>query len=442
MTASLQSRLGVGLLLSLIAAIAALWIVVSLNVRELAQDYIASRLEHDAQTLLAALSFDDDHQPQLDDTRVDRIYRQPFSGHYYVISSNGQERYSRSLWDQNLAFDEVASGEQRRRVVSGPQSQSLLVLSSGYTRQGQKIVIAVAEDLNPINDNIDQLLRAFTVIAAAILLLLVLLQAFILRASLKPLKRIQRELKSLEKGRQDKLGTDVPGELRPLIDEVNHLLAVMAQRLKRSRDALGDLAHAIKKPLTVMQHSVDRDDMPDVTRATLAQQTRDIYQLSDRILKRARLAGPTHSGRHFSFSDDLPALIKTLEMMYADKHVTLTTQLPRDSDCPLDREDLMELLGNLLDNAYKWANNNVALTISMDDRLQMTIEDDGPGADEQRLQALAARGVRLDEATEGHGFGLAIAADIVRDYGGNYRFARSPKLGGFSVEIVLPLRGY
>ncbi len=439
---SLQSRLGIGLLLSLIAAVTALWIVVSLNVRQLAEDYIASRLEHDAQTLLTALSFDDNHQPILDSERIDQIYRQPFSGHYYVISSHGQQLYSRSLWDQNLQFENVASGEQQRHVQAGPVSQSLLVLSIGYTRQQQDVVIAIAEDLNPIIENIDLLLRTFTLIAGGILLLLVLLQALILRYSLRPLDRIQSELEALEKGYQDKLSTEVPGELRPLIDEVNHLLTVMMQRLRRSRDALGDLAHAIKKPLTVIQHSVDRDDMPDTTRSTLAQQTRDIYQLSDRILKRARLAGHSHSGQHFSFNDDLPGLIKTLEMMYADKDIELTTQQPNDSSCPLDREDLLELLGNLLDNAYKWANKNVALTISMDNQLKIIIEDDGPGAKEGQLQALAARGVRLDEATEGHGFGLAIAADIVRDYGGDYRFERSDKLGGFRVEVVLPLRGY
>ena len=437
---SLQSRLGIGLLLSLIVAVSALWIVISLNVRQLAEDYIASRLQHDAQTLLAALSFDENHQPVLDSERIDQIYRQPFSGHYYVISSNGEQLYSRSLWDQDLQFSTVASGEQQRHVQTGPESQLLLVLSSGYTRERQNIVIAIAEDLNPIIENIDLLLRNFTLIAGGILLLLVLLQALILRYSLRPLNRIQAELKSLEKGEQDQLDTDVPRELRPLIDEVNHLLTVMTQRLRRSRDALGDLAHAIKKPLTVIQHSIDRDDMPETTRNNLAQQTRDIYQLSDRILKRARLAGHSHSGQHFSFNDDLPALIRTLDIMYLDKRVQLATQLPQDSSCPLDREDLMELLGNLLDNAYKWANKNVALTISMDDRLQIMIEDDGPGAEKEQLQALAARGVRLDEATEGHGFGLAIAADIIADYNGEYRLGRSNNLGGFRAEVILPLR--
>ena len=125
------------------------------------------------------------------------------------------------------------------------------------------------------------------------LLTLVILQVFILRSSLKPLSKIHTELKSLQQGKLNKLSTDSADELRPLINEVNHLLTIMEQRLRRSRDALSDLAHAIKKPLTVIQQITDKNDFPETTRTTLMKQTDDIYQLTDRILKRARWPAAT-----------------------------------------------------------------------------------------------------------------------------------------------------
>jgi len=122
-------------------------------------------------------------------------------------------------------------------------------------------------------------------------------------------------------------------------------------------------------------------------------------------LKRARLAGNSHTGALFSFADDLPALIKTLDMMYADKALQLSAKVESNIVLPLDREDMLELLGNLLDNAYKWARHKVVLTVSVDSKIHICIEDDGPGTDMEKVNELAKRGVRLDEKVQGHGLG-------------------------------------
>jgi signal transduction histidine kinase len=212
----------------------------------------------------------------------------------------------------------------------------------------------------------------------------------------------------------------------------------MEQRSRRSRDALSDLAHAIKKPLTVIEQQTNINDSSEAANSTILKQTDEIYQLSDRILKRARLAGHSHSGSLFSFSDDLPALITTLEVMHHNKTVRLMTDIPAEINCPIDRQDMLELLGNILDNAYKWAQQNIKLSVSnIDLNFHICIEDDGPGADPDKINELSQRGVRLDEKIEGHGFGLAIAADMVNDYGGNISFQRSDELGGFRVDINL-----
>lgn len=436
---SLQSKLGAGLFLSLIITFSMLWLLVSMSARFLAEEYIASRLEHDAETLLSTISFDRDKGLIIGTGRIGLIYQQPFSGHYYVISTETESVSSRSLWDQQLTDTPVDTGGQSRRLQQGPEQQSLLVLTGGYNKQGVNLSVTVAEDLNPIKENIRQFQYWFAALALGMLLLLVVLQAFILRFSLRPLARIQSELKSLEQGQLEKLSTDSPTELRPLINQVNYLLVIMEQRLRRSRDALGDLSHAIKKPLTVIQQLTDKLDIPVATKSTLSKQTGDIFQITDHIMKRARLAGRGHSGTLFSFSEDLPALIQTLDMMYASKILELTIEMADDISCPLDREDMLELLGNLLDNAYKWAVQRIILSVEIDSSLHICIQDDGPGADPEKISELSKRGVRLDEKIKGHGFGLAIAADIVTDYSGKISFKHSDALGGFRTDIRLPI---
>ncbi len=439
MMRSIQSNLGAGLLLSLIVAFTALWLLVSMNIQFLAKEYIAARLEHDVETLLNTVSFDSNGVLSIDETRIDLIYRQPFSGHYYVILSGNQSISSRSLWDYRLEVAAVATGKQRQTLQPGPEQQSLLLIAGGYQKKGHELTIAVAEDLNPINENINRFKYWFAAMALGMLLVLVVLQVLILRKSLQPLNRMHDELKLLQQGKRDKLSTTAPDELRPLINEVNHLLSVLEKRLRRSRDALSDLAHAIKKPLTVIRTITEKNDVPEPVKTTLIKQADDIYQISDHILKRARLAGHSHSGALFLFSQDLPALIKTLDMMYVHKSLVVSTDIADHISCAVDREDMLELLGNLLDNAYKWASNRVRLSVSVDSCLHIRIEDDGPGSDPDKMDELCTRGVRLDEKIHGHGFGLAITADIVKDYHGTIRFQRSDELGGFQVDITLPV---
>lgn len=436
---SLQSRLGTGLLFSLIIAFAVLTIVVTTNIRSLAESYILTRLQHDTETLLSNIRFVN-NKLELDTTRLDTIYHQPFSGHYYVISSNTSTLYSRSLWDFSLSHQPLQSGIQITHKQSGPDHQSLLVFSSGFTKQGNALTISIAEDFNPVKSSIQHFVIFFVLLAGVILLILVILQIFILRYSLKPLMQIHQQLASLEQGEREKLDTNVPAELSPLILQLNHLLELMTNRLQRSRDSLSDLAHTIKKPLTLIQQMINSDSVPLQTRQSVLEQSDAIYQLSDRILKRARLAGPGHSGQLFSFKKDLPDLLKTLNIMYLDKQIQLEVQGNTSITSLIDRQDMLELLGNVLDNAYKWANQHVILNIHANHELHISIEDDGPGVNPQNLSELAQRGTRLDETTAGHGFGLAICSDIVANYQGEFTLSTSDRLGGFKVDIRLPLQ--
>ena len=318
---SLQSKLSGGLILSLIAVFSLLWLLTSFSIQYLAEEYIASRMGHDAEMLLGTLRIDSAGNITLDETAIDLIYNKPFSGHYYLITTKKQAISSRSLWDQQLNSTDVDTGEAIRSYQDGPDKQSLLVLGYGFSKQGFSLTVTVAEDLNPVKQNIYRFQIHFAIGAVVMLLLLVALQAFILRHSLKSLVKIRSQLQALQRGETDQLSTDTPTELQPLVSEVNHLLNVMAKQLRRSRDALGDLAHAIKKPLTIMQQLSDKQEavLPADVMETLTSQTTEINRITDRILKRARLAGHHHSGMRFSFIKDLPDLINTLDLMYKEK---------------------------------------------------------------------------------------------------------------------------
>jgi signal transduction histidine kinase len=353
-----------------------------------------------------------------------------------------QELRSRSLWDQRLESPSVQTGEIRRLYLQGPQQQPLLALVGGFQKQGRPITLLIAEDTSAVEANIASFQYRFTAIAAASLLLLIATQMILVRSGLRPFKHVRDQVRALEQGELRKLSTAVPVEIAPLVAEINHLLQVLNSRLQRSRNALGDLAHEMKKPLTVLRQLEQENatvSHPEMQRA-LESQTRIMQQIVDRQLKRARLAGEGPVSTYFDIATDVPALIDALQSIYREKNLHITTLLPELTTGFIDREDMLELLGNLLDNACKWAQRQVRLTISTDNETMVMVEDDGPGVDDDALSQLSQRGKRLDESVEGHGLGLAIARDIVSHYNGTLEFGRSDLLGGFRVRIHLPQR--
>jgi signal transduction histidine kinase len=439
---SLQARLGAGLFISLVLVFFLLWLVVSNSIRYLAENYIASRLEHDSEILLGATNFDSQGLPTLNKNRLGQIYQRPFSGHYFIITSGTHKIRSRSLWDKSLDTRAVVTGEIKRLYSTGPQDQPLLVLITGYRKLDKTVTIAVAEDLSHIESELTVFQWRFTFSAIVALFFLMVLHVIMIRKGLRPLNNIQEELRALERGELQSLNNQVPMEISPLIDEINHLVMASNQRLQRSRNALADLAHALKKPLTVL-NQLSNDPavkkLPDIQN-TLDTQTAAMRQSMDRVLKRARLAGEGFAGARFSANSEVIQLLKVLDAMYREKNLQFETDIPDALILPYDREDVLELLGNIIENACKWATQKINIRINLDNdkNTRIIIEDDGAGVPEKNLDTLVQRGIRLDENTEGHGIGLSIARDIVDQYKGTMKFGQSEQLGGFRVEIKLP----
>lgn len=437
---SLLGRLGLGITLGLLLLFLFQWWVVNDAMHHMTEEYVLSNLQHEGDNLLGALRPNETSgEQELNPERINGVFQMPFSGHYYLVKVDGLTFSSRSLWDDELPlpdrFDVPVYGP-------GPQGQDLLMLSQRFHKQGHDIVITVAEDMSPMTHELHEFQLNYTIITLVVLVVVVILQAWLLKQSLRPLQQVRDDVARLEQGEVLRLSESVPTEVQPLVVEFNRLLGLMQQRLSRSRTALGNLAHALKTPLTVLSRLADGEALQSQpeAQAQLRQQSDKIRQLLDYQLKRARLAGASAPGWQFRLSEELAPLADTLERIYADKQITIEMNLPQEQLFAADREDMLELFGNLLDNACKWASSLVLLTVSEGAGLTFTIEDDGPGAPAELRNQLTQRGVRLDESTLGHGLGLAIVKEIVDQYDGTIHFDQSPRLGGFMVQVTLPSR--
>jgi signal transduction histidine kinase len=434
---SLRSRLGVGLVASLLVMIGLLWFMVGESVKVLLEHQMASRLAHDGEALLGGMDIEADGRVRLQGRRIPGIYQQPYSGHYFQIEAGGQAMRSRSLWDVVLPVPDVQPGEARIGYITGPREQPLLLWTRGYLKQGRVVRVAVAEDLLALRTGIAQFRWQLAAWSLAMVLILLLIQQYIVIRSLRPVATAAADIERLEQGEISALPEEVPREVRPLVQAINKLLDRQRQRLQRSREALGNLAHTIKTPLTLLQQLV-REKMAETDPA--ANEQIDYYsrQIDERVnqsLRRARLAGDGLGVSRFDLQRDLPVLVDTLNRLHHERRITLHTRLNGAARLPLEQQDGMELLGNLLDNAWKWAASTVTLTLEGPQPLTLVVEDDGPGADAVALESLAQRGVRQDENLPGHGIGLSIVKGLVEEIGAEMLISASPSLGGLRVTI-------
>ncbi|WP_434457974.1 sensor histidine kinase [Stutzerimonas urumqiensis] len=435
---SIQGRLGLGLiavlvLVSLVLLQASLWLFESALRRTLADN-----LREETEGLLVAIVRGPDGV-QLDPDRLSPRYQRPFSGHYFRIDLPGRTWRSRSLWDASPQWP--SSPGLADELIDGPQGQHLLAYRAEYQRGGQRVLIQVAQDYSPILQSFDRVRLTGLVLVGVSILLLVLLQRYVVRLALRPLEQARQQIAQLQEGHRRQLDTDAPTELQPLVDEINHLLGETEETLKRSRHALGNLGHALKTPLAVLNSLMLRDELTEhpSLRTALREQLAQMEQRVARELGRARLAGEALPGTFFDCETELPALFDTLAMIHA-RGVSLDWQAPAACRLPWDREDMLELLGNLLDNACKWAKTRVRLTIDRtDEGYRLCIDDDGPGIAPSRRDEVLARGTRLDERRDGHGLGLGIVRDIIAAWQGDWALQDSP-LGGLRVDIHLPQR--
>ena len=287
-----------------------------------------------------------------------------------------------------------------------------------------------------------QALWGYLGIAAVILLLL---QSLVLRWSLWPLRRVVAELKRVQRGQLARMSEQHPRELEPLTDSINALVESERENLDRQRNTLADLAHSLKTPLAVLRSRLDSGASGEELREDVDSQLRRMNDLVGYQLARAASGGHKLFAAPVAIEPHAEQIVRGLEKIYAGKGVICEFEIDPETQFHGEPGDLQELLGNLLENAFKWAKSRVLLTIqpgaSAPNRrpgVLIAVDDDGPGIAPENVANVLQRGVRGDERVQGHGIGLAIVQDIVRDYRGTLEVQKSVELGGARFQVTLP----
>ncbi|MDO6618047.1 ATP-binding protein [Shewanella sp. 6_MG-2023] len=438
---SIRSKLSLWLSgLIIIATVIGLILFESM-LRQAFHDSIINRLEEDLEHIIIA-SHINAGEIIIDQNQLSSFYKPAYSGRYFQFNSDDQVIRSRSLWDVQLDIELLQHDQTRVWQAKGPKNNDMQLLSIGIgSINGDKVAtLTVAQDLSIGRRVFSEVFGTKLAINIAMLLAMIGGIFIILRQSFKPVKHIQDSLAKLRQGEIDALEvTKIPVEIKPLAETYNELLDYTANQIERSRNNLGNLSHGLKTPLAVMQQQVEVLGLSNPQAAKAMQQQLDLIRnMIERKLTAARITGDMLPAAQMVVPRDFEALISTLDKVHHHKNIHCSIDVSDDiSRLPIHREDGMELFGNLLDNAYKWANSAVNLTVSQQQQtLTLCIEDDGPGVNDDQISQLTNRGKRLDEAVLGHGLGLSIVKEIVEQYGYQLKFERGDVLKGLHVCII------
>jgi signal transduction histidine kinase len=402
--------------------------------------------------LLAASTIGDDSQviaPALTDERALRAY----SGKYWQIAEptgDGRARAlvrSRSLWDSELRIPAKVVARLNARPgppvaydSRGPLGEPLRALAAEAQLPGRAapVIFLAAEDRTPVDRDVRGFMAATAtafVLLGAGLTAAVVIQV---RVGLRPLFALRREIAEVRRGRAERLERSYPSELTPLADELNALMVHNQEVVERQRTHVGNLAHALKTPLSVMV--TEAAQRPGPLGEVVTRQAEVMRQQVDHHLRRARAAARTQAlGERTGVAEVLDELARTLERIFRDKGVRIDWDADDELTFQGERQDFLEIAGNAMENACKWCKGRVRVRAGglSAQRLSLAIDDDGPGLPPDRRAEVVQRGARLDETAPGSGLGLSIIDELARAYGGALRLDDS-SLGGLSVRLELP----
>ncbi len=379
---------------------------------------------------------------------ADPRFTTPYGRLYWQISGERTELRSRSLWDKRLDLSEGSTDARVDHDLKGPDGGHLIAAVRRITIGGPgtktQLVIAAALDRRILAASRTTYLRLLVPSLVGLGLVLALAMSLFVRSSLRPFRQLRDDLRAIHDGRRTTLPDHFPEEVRPLVADLNRLIGVQEQALQRARSQAGDMAHGLKTPLAVLSALARRhtESRPDLA-AEIEEQTLAMSRQVERSLVRARIvAGRDLRRRTCLVAPLVTKLVATLRRLPDADSLNWTIAVPTGVAFPGDEGDLTELLGNLLDNARKWAHRRVVVTTSTDTSMPtgastvLTVEDDGPGMSEEAISRIG-RGVRWDETKPGTGFGIAIAGDIAEETGAQLRLGRS-ELGGLKVALAWP----
>lgn len=436
------------------ASIGMALLLAGLGIVWLFERHVERRAEAELDTyvrqIAAGISFDAGGAFSFNGTLPDPRFGEPQSGLYWQIEDEGKGQLlrSRSLWDFVLAPPEDAldTGSVHRHMLAGPAHARLLTRerSVAYPEPGgsKRLRISVALDTREIK----AARAAFSrdVLAALALLGIALMAAAWAQIAfgLRPLKVLRQSVLAVRSGTKPRIDVAEPSEIMPLVSAVNSLLEAQAAAIENAKARAADLAHGLKTPLTVLMADAAKlreNGAPELA-AEIEELANTMRRHVDRELSRARLQAASSLKFPRTLIEPIVAkLVHTLGRTAKGESLEWHIRIGEDAVAPVGGEDLAELLGNLLENACKWATSAVAISAEAEGGVTIAVADDGPGAPSSLIHRLGERGVRLDQQISGSGLGLAIAHDIVRTYGGSLTFS-NVEPHGFRAAVCFPFQ--
>ena len=430
-------------------------IVLSSLYRQAVERAFDRRLGVYLRTLVADVASPDETGDKFPQSLAEPLFELPLSGWYWQVTrldpGKNDVRSSRSLWDgglphlQDLGVPPGPDGS-REGYVSGPEDQRLRLVERNIDLGDEgHYLVAVAGDAAEITDETRSFDRALIITFSLLAAVLLLTTMFQVRFGLAPLKRITDSLAAIRAGKAERLAGDFPVEIAPLARETNALIDANREIVERARTHVGNLAHALKTPLSVIVNEASAHRR-DSFGAKVLEQAEIMRDQVARHLERARLAARlTVVGSVTEVAPVVTAFARTMEKIHRDKGIAVEVHADAEARFRGERPDLEEMIGNLVDNACKWASARVSIEVVRERPdaaseayvVRIVVDDDGRGLSPSEREQVAMRGKRLDETKPGSGLGLSIVVELAGLYGGELNLGTAP-LGGLRAELVLP----
>jgi signal transduction histidine kinase len=430
---SIVSLLGTGLILSQLF-------------RQEIERQVETRLSAHLDRLALVLELRDG-KPALSRQLLEPRFSVPYSGLYWQVDGGeGRPLRSRSLWDESLAPPNLPlrPGTRRQREVNGPESATLLTLEEALVIEGSTVpwhisVAIVASEIEAPVSRFQWLLTGSFGLLIAVLLFGSAVAAWV---GIRPLDRLRVGLNRIHNREETRLEGRFPTELRPLIDDLNELLQDREQSIKRARTQAGNLAHALKTPLSVIANEASTaeragaDEQAGVLNDAVSAMEKHIHH---QLARSRAAAAARNTGNNVAIAPIVQRLVQAMPILHQGSTVQCSVMVPEQARARIDAEDLTEILGNLLDNAFNWAEARVEVTAREEhETYVIVIDDDGPGLSEAQAEQVVRRGERLDETRPGTGLGLSIVTELLSLFGGTFELARAD-LGGTRAIVRLPI---
>jgi signal transduction histidine kinase len=412
------------------------------------------RLDVYLRTLVADVASPEDSGDKFPQSIGEPLFELPLSGWYWQVTrldpKASEVHSSRSLWDSNLPrlppARSAGESESRQGYARGPEDQDLRLVERNIDLGADgRFLVAVAGDASEIDEETHSFNRTIVITFTGLTMALLLTTALQVRFGLAPLTRISESLAAIRSGRAERLQGEFPVEIAPLARETNALIEANREIVDRARTHVGNLAHALKTPLSVIVNEAATRGSDAFAHKVLEQADIMRDQVA-RQLERARLvARTTHIGTLVEVPPIVTALARTMEKLHRDREIAIDVDVPEHARFHGEQQDLEEMVGNLVDNGCKWARSRVAIEVVADQsatsgdkgKVRIIVDDDGPGLSPAQRVQVALRGRRLDETKPGSGLGLSIVVELAGLYGGVLTLGTAP-IGGLRAELALP----